>query len=81
MHGLAQQCGLAALGEHECHERYRDGTDHDEREGRVPGAEEVEKILNLGGVAHARQNQAQTEDESCDERGEYGNHGVFTLLD
>ena len=60
-----------APGDQHRHERAA----HDEGEGRVPGAEEVEESQDARGVGHVRDDQADTEYRTGDESDE-STHGI-----
>jgi hypothetical protein len=63
----ALAASLAELGVHEHRVLgYEDGTCHDEGEARVPTAGEVEEIQDLGGIRHAGDHEADSEDEAAE---------------
>jgi hypothetical protein len=44
-----------------------DGTDHDEQQSRIPSAKEVQEVLNLDGLIHARNTEARAKEQTANE--------------
>ncbi len=58
------------LASTECDHADGDGTGHDEGQGRVPGAGEVEEAEHLGRIGHAGDDEAEPEDQAGEQRSQ-----------
>ena len=73
----AQTGQAAPAGDEEGHTADGDRTGHHQRQRRVPGASQIEEAEHLGRVGHARDDQAEPEDQAG-EGGEQQIHHVHS---